>query len=47
MYGIILVSILPIVIGYIRSRLSGKQEAESGPTEEDYLNAARSFENDK
>ncbi len=46
-YGIILVSILPIVIGCIRSRLSGSQEAESGPTEEDYLNAARSFENDK
>ncbi len=43
-YGIILVSIMPIVIGYLRARLSGADKTEKRPTEEDYLKAAKDLE---
>lgn len=41
-YGIVLVSVMPVVIGFLKARF-GKGKKEEGPTEEDYLKAAASF----
>ncbi len=45
-YGIIIVSVMPVVIGFLRARFSGAKTGEAGPTEEDYLRAAGSVRRD-
>ena len=45
-YGIILVSIMPVLIGIVKAKF-GKGEKKAEPTEEDYLKAAASFDKRK
>ncbi|MDO5535986.1 MAG: DedA family protein [Desulfovibrionaceae bacterium] len=43
-YCIILISVMPVIIGFLRARFGGGAKAEhTGPTEEDYLKAASSM----
>ncbi len=46
-YTIILISVMPVVIGFLRAKFSGRKTEGAGPTEEDYLKAAESMRRNK